>query len=770
MAKQLPNRGNNKAHIAYARKQKEADRIRDFNKINISKHKASLANAKKIINEVKRSRSKILDLSFTGQNTKLYEIPSEVFELEHLEELNLFNNGLRVIPGGIRKLKNLKKLNIALNPISQLSKSYGLLTLDWNTYEDFKDKIPSENVEGVWLDSNNINNSDNINITINNIELLFDIHKRHDYTYEKLLNLKNLTSITAVDRNFLSGNNAESIDERLTNVLNNIHLFKGLKSVSIYGIKLVNIPVGIRLLPSISSLYFIDTFIEEIPTWIGELQSLTRLNISSNKIKSIPESLGDLANLEYLSLANNYIDKIPPQIFRLKKLTYLDLHLSDVQKESVRNYIKEIPSEILQLENLQGLNINGQPIETPPLEVAAVGLDSIKNYWRQNLESGMDYLCEAKLIIVGEAGAGKTTLTQKIIDSEYVLKPQELSTEGIDVVKWNFPTVVRIKKNEQEEFFQTNFKAGIWDFGGQEIYHATHQFFLTRRSLYILVVDNRKEDTDFNYWLQIVNLLSDGSPLMIVQNEKQDRQRSIDLGSLRAQFPNLKEVFRTNLDTNRGLDDFKKVIQHELERLPHIGSPLLKTWTQVRVALENDYRNHISLEEYFSICQKNGFLRKEDKLQLGRYLHDIGICLYFQDDPILKNIVILKPKWGTDAVYKILDDQTILDNKGSFDFNDLSKLWSEDEYSSMHDELLHLMIRFKLCYKLNHSEKYIAPQMLSPERPNYTWITSKQLVMRYEYEFMPKGIIAKFIVALNHLIKDQKLVWKSGVVLNRKNT
>jgi Miro-like protein. len=57
----------------------------------------------------------------------------------------------------------------------------------------------------------------------------------------------------------------------------------------------------------------------------------------------------------------------------------------------------------------------------------------------------------------------------------------------------------------------------IWDFGGQEIYHATHQFFLTKRSLYILVADTRKEDTDFYYWLNVVELLSDNSPLLIVK-------------------------------------------------------------------------------------------------------------------------------------------------------------------------------------------------------------------------------------------------------------
>jgi internalin A len=31
----------------------------------------------------------------------------------------------------------------------------------------------------------------------------------------------------------------------------------------------------------------------------------------------------------------------------------------------------------------------------------------------------------------------------------------------------------------------------VWDFGGQEIMHATHQFFLTRRSLYLLVLSGR---------------------------------------------------------------------------------------------------------------------------------------------------------------------------------------------------------------------------------------------------------------------------------------
>jgi internalin A len=56
----------------------------------------------------------------------------------------------------------------------------------------------------------------------------------------------------------------------------------------------------------------------------------------------------------------------------------------------------------------------------------------------------------------------------------------------------------------------------------------------------------------------------------------------------------------------------------------------------VRETLEKDTRNYISLDEYLSICQENGFDRLEDKLQLSGYLHDLGVCLHFQDDPLLK--------------------------------------------------------------------------------------------------------------------------------------
>ncbi len=412
------------------------------------------------------------------------------------------------------------------------------------------------------------------------------------------------------------------------------------------------------------------------------------------------------------------------------------------------------------MENLTFLDLQDNPLIRPPIEIASNGIEAIRQYFQQLNQEGVDYLFEAKLLILGEGGAGKTTFANKIKNKNYVLK-EEVSTQGVDVLQWSFPT------DDGRQF-----RVNIWDFGGQEIYHATHQFFLTRRSLYTLVADTRKDDTDFYYWLNVAELLGEGSPLLIVKNEKQDRHREINERSLKGQFDCLQEVLATNLADNRGLDEIKQEIKHHIRKLPHVGSPLPRTWVRVREQLEKDPRNYISLDDYIAICQVNGFMEIKDILQLSGYLNDIGVFLHFQDDPLLKKIVILKPHWGTDAVYKVLDNKTVSRNLGRFSISDLEIIWEEPQYTSMRDELLQLMMKFRLCYEIpTQKGSYIAPQLLTENQPDYEWEEKQNMLLRYGYyEFMPKGILTQFIVVMHPLIWEQKNVWKSGVVIEKDNT
>ncbi|MEH2410342.1 hypothetical protein [Nostoc sp.] len=108
--------------------------------------------------------------------------------------------------------------------------------------------------------------------------------------------------------------------------------------------------------------------------------------------------------------------------------------------------------------------------------------------------------------------------------------------------------------------------------------------------------------------------MSDKSPVFIIKNEKQDRQCEVDGGKLRGEFENLKEILPTNLADNRGLAEIKKAIQLYISNLEHVGTPLPKLWVRVRIALENDSRNYISVEEYFTLCRVNNLTDKKDML------------------------------------------------------------------------------------------------------------------------------------------------------------
>ncbi len=330
-------------------------------------------------------------------------------------------------------------------------------------------------------------------------------------------------------------------------------------------------------------------------------------------------------------------------------------------------------------------------------------------------------------------------------------------TTGIEICNWSFPL-----KNGETCYIN------FWDFGGQEIYHATHQLFLSKRSLYLLVVDTR-HDVNFNYWLNTISLFGGNSPILIIQNEKQDRKIKITNAMLRSQSANLKTIISTNLATDRGISKIKTTIKECVASLPHVGTPMPTKWVKVRKIIEEKSNlNFIYLDEYKKICISNGIRSHKDQMLLSEYFHDLGILLHFQDEKRLFKIIVTNPQWVTESIYKVLDDNSIALKNGLFTQKDIAKIWLEKQYVDAKETLLQIMIKFQLCYKLpNVKNSYIIPSLLADSQPKYNWDKSNNLVFKYSYEFMPKGIISRFIVLTNHLIADGKDVWKSGVVLQK---
>jgi hypothetical protein len=278
--------------------------------------------------------------------------------------------------------------------------------------------------------------------------------------------------------------------------------------------------------------------------------------------------------------------------------------------------------------------------------------------------------------------------------------------------------------------------------------------------------------------LNIIELLSNSSPVLLVQNEKQDRRCEINFSQLRRDFENLEKLLTTNLADNRGLETLQRALQNRITTLDHISTGIPKRWANVRHVLENYSRRQKRIEvmEFYEICANQGFDKsdKQAMLSLSKYLHDLGIILHFQKDPILKHQVILRPEWATNAVYKVTDNPQVIDNGGYFTQENLSEIWRDREYHDLHHELLQLMKEFKICYQIQPGQ-YIAPQLLSLEPPNYTWDNTDNLIVRYEYDFMPKGILTRLIVEMHGLIDRSNSprlageragsVWRDGVIL-----
>ena len=84
----------------------------------------------------------------------------------------------------------------------------------------------------------------------------------------------------------------------------------------------------------------------------------------------------------------------------------------------------------------------------------------------------------------------------------------------------------------------------------------------------------------------------------------------------------------------------------------------------------------------------------------------------------------------------------------------------------MRAELLQLMVKFQLCFQVpgSGSSLYRPAAAHAEGRPVYHWDESDNLVLRYEYDVMPKGIVRRLIVALHYQIAPGGRLWRSGAV------
>jgi len=453
-----------------------------------------------------------------------------------------------------------------------------------------------------------------------------------------------------------------------------------------------------------------------------------------------------------LDLSGRGLAELPSEIGRLTKLQRLDLR---------DNQLAALPPEIADLRNLERLDLQYNPfLPIPPEILARVDEPSaiIGYYLESQTEAEVKprALNEVKVILVGQGGVGKTSLVNRLIDNAF--DPDESKTQGISVRRWYIPV-------DGEKVC-----LNIWDFGGQEIMHTTHQFFLTRRSLYLLVLDTRKGEQESNveYWLKLIQSFGEESPIIVVINKVDAQLLDLNRRGLQEKYPTIKAFVNTSCKDGTGIDDLLHTIRREVNLLPHIRTPWPGSWFAVKRRLEKMEQDYIPYDAYQLVCVDAGATSERDQRTLVSFLHDLGIVLNYRDDPRLEETNILNPEWVTSAVYRILNNQALFHSKGVLKCSQLGDILDPRQYPShKYNFIIGIMRKFELCFPIDDfdGESYLIPDLLQKEEPYVKWPRPEDcLLFQYDYHVLPSSVISRFIVRMHDCI-GHNTYWRTGVVL-----
>ncbi|MDZ8263669.1 leucine-rich repeat domain-containing protein [Nostoc sp. ChiQUE01b] len=694
----------------------------------------------------------------------LESIPDVVTQILHLEELILIRVELTEIPDAIAKLTNLTQLHLDSNQITQIPEAITNLTnlrelhLSYNKRTQIPKAIANlTNLTQLHLDSNQITQIPEVIANLTNLTQLHLSDNQITQIPEAIAKLTNLTQlhlyinqITQIPEAIAKLTNLRELDlsfNQITQIPEAITKLTNLTKLDLSDNKITQIPKVLANLTNLTQLHLSGNKITQIPEAIANLTNLTKLDLYNNQITQIPEPIANLTNLTQLYLSDNKITQIPEAIAKLTNLT--QLYLSD-------NKITQIPEAITNLTNLTQLHLSGNKITHIPLEILnSKDVKEISNYWKQIRISGTRPLHEAKLLLIGQGSVGKTSLIERLIRDEY--DNNQPQTDGLNVETWN------VQVNSKD------IRLNVWDFGGQEIYHATHQFFLTKRSLYLLVCNCRtsEEENRIEYWLKLIESFGGQSPVIIVGNKKDEQPLDINRKALREKYPNIQAIIETSCQDNIGIDELRTAILQQVCNLKEVYDLLPLTWFEVKQQLESMTEDFISYNRYIGICHQKEIPEEQNQEQLIDLLHRLGLVLNFRDHPILKDTNVLKPNWVTEGIYALLSDENLkTQTKGIFTPADLTHILNSERYpTARHRYLIGLMKEFELCFELEcQPPQFLIAGLLPKDQPDETELHGETLEFQYHYKVLPESIISRFIVISHQKIHNQ-IYWRSGVML-----
>lgn len=521
---------------------------------------------------------------------------------------------------------------------------------------------------------------------------------------------------------------------------------------------------ALKYVPRLQTLYCANNNIKDL-RGLENVPQLQVLDFGENQVSDL-EALKYVENLNELGCWKNKITDLTPLKYtqNITKISCSDNKISDL-----------LPMHNLVMSGqINEIYCSPNPINKIPYTIIGKYYDNcienLKNYW-QDLAKGSERQQQLKVQLVGNGRVGKTTLAHAL---EHKRAPSEpfKSTHGI--------LIKEIQQALDGEDDPVTLQ--LWDFGGQEIYHATHRLFLSNDSLYLLLwAEKTEEHSDetrhpVSYWLELIHDLAPNSQVIIVKNQidRSDRlpTRPAELTDDMPGVNQIRQEVKISAKQYRGMPTLRGAIESVIEELKHkVCLELPISWLQVQRELKQLDQNTIPFTHFKQLCIKAGIDHAE---WFVGYLHKTGVLFYqegaFQDQ------IILNQDWVIKAVYRIFDPKDkrkkLVNWGGRLNGEDSLIIWPEVD--EMEREIyLDFMRNCGICYEPNRKydtpfaeRTFIIPALL-PENSTarVAWHKSdKDWQLDIEYPFLHRSIIERIILRLGETYQGEP--WRTGIFCN----
>ena len=391
--------------------------------------------------------------------------------------------------------------------------------------------------------------------------------------------------------------------------------------------------------------------IGDIPTegWraIGRMTNLRELRLGGNEIATVPsegwETLSGLANLELLDLSRNQITEIPLQAWGAPG----------------------------RFPKLMGLNLSANPLPEEVLAAAGRGLKSLLEYF-EAAQLRAAHPRTVKLMLLGEPASGKSTLVEALAGNPEPCDPKRPETVGVNVRR-----IEKISPADGRSLY-----LATWDFAGQHMEYATHQFFLKAGGVYLILWKSRLGSDygqrDLWYWLELLKMRVRDPEFLLVTTHTRGTPSTLDVSEVQTAFPGFKGHFEVELSDGTGVKELEAKILELAAASPSMKAVWPAPWLAVRDAIRDvrDGRPYVTAEELWRLCAEQEVTEAQTQRDLADQLDKLGEIVYYANPP-LSRFVILNPSWLTELVAKVVRDKPVRDRRGILGPADLDRIWGD---------------------------------------------------------------------------------------------